>query len=336
MGEPVMKSVFARMLCMVVVVLPLLGCTQRVAERIGNSIVQLGSSDRPVFVANAVRPVFDCKTSPDPRYPCAGLGPEGFVRDLVALPITDHVFQIDDEDARRAYRIKWTWYAMQGDCFGFGDTILRDGRTFRATANGQGRLELKLDKVGNPLERGFTKRSSEEILETGNARYSERTGVARNGGKLVWPPQRLCETNMDVSAGRLFSASLWIWKPDPGDPMVTDTTIDHSWVAPPSLNQFKTGCRTEQRNGLTWDVCIGLVNQPIKEVTPQSGGYAVQVGVEEVQLGRWIARLGDSGFTIEVWERYRPPIFQYPRWYVERQAGFQDVIDSIRFESSPL
>lgn len=141
---------------------------------------------------------------------------------------------------------------------------------------------------------------------------------------------------MDVSAGKPFSATLWIWKPDPNDHKVTDTAIDHSWVAAPSSNQFKTGCRVERRKGLVWDVCVGTVQQPIKESSPQSGGYAVQVVVEEVQLGRWIARLGNSGFAIEVWERYRPPLFQYPQWYMERQAGFQEVIDSIQFETSPL
>jgi hypothetical protein len=42
------------------------------------------------FVPNAIRiPIFDCKTRPDPRYPCQGVGPEGFVRDLVITPFAN-------------------------------------------------------------------------------------------------------------------------------------------------------------------------------------------------------------------------------------------------------
>lgn len=153
----------------------LTGCTQRVAERAGNWIVQLGADNKPAFAANAVRPVFDCKTSPDPRYPCEGIGPEGFKRDLVARPITQHAWQLDDVGRGLTYRLQYKWYAMQGSCGGFGGfghTILRDGRTFRARPEADGSL----------YEQGLTKSSAEHILEASNAQYLKRTGVVRTGG----------------------------------------------------------------------------------------------------------------------------------------------------------
>lgn len=143
----------------------------------------------------------------------------------------------------------------------------------------------------------------------------------------LWPPNPFCEAVADRSAGQSFQADLNFWKPDPSDKLITDTTIDHTVKSSPR-NQFKTGCRTETRNGLLWDVCL-TAKLEYAEVTKP--GMERRGG----QIERWVARLGDSGFIIQIRVHYMEPLYLYPQWYAERQAAVREVVDSVFFEELP-
>jgi hypothetical protein len=280
----------------------------------------------PTFEVNAVRPIWSCDKSPDPRYPCVGIGPEGFARDLVARPFANkRVMEIKDVDHKALYRIRFTWYSMTGSCDGtiWDDRVqafiwpvrLDNGRTF-----------FEISK----RETGLTRLSAEKIFEAEKATGKKITPRRKSDGSLVtepfFPPNPQCSSQyMDQSAGSPFKASLWVYAPDPPESQ-WPWIFGDAWVKPSKRGQFKSGCRDEQRNGLTWSVCLGAG-------TELPGGTN---GTREVQRERWVARLSDSGFVMIVWGAYEEPLFLFPKWYAERQASLLEVIDSVRVERTEL
>jgi hypothetical protein len=302
----------------------------------------------PAFEVNAVRPIWNCDKSPDPRYPCVGIGPEGFVRDLVARPFANkHVMQIRDLDRKATYRIRFTWFSMTGSCAGFSPiqgglwieqrqeflipiTLVR-GRTFADYAKPVGdRIRADPTNTGPGVESGLTRLSAEKIFEAEKATGKKMTPRRKSDGSLVtepfFPPNTQCDADyMDQSAGKPFSVGLCVYARDPPEnqwPWI----FGDAWVKPSKRGQFRSGCREEQRNGKTWSVCLGAG-------TELPGGTK---GTREVQRERWVARLSDSGFVMIVWGAYEEPLFLFPKWYAERQASLLEVIDSVRVERTEL
>lgn len=285
----------------------LAGCSNETKRRFGEALI----ADRsPItFEVNAVRPIFNCANSPDPRYPCQGMGPEGFVRDLVAKPFANkRVIDIIDLDQKKSSRIKWTWFSMQGNCRGGERAILQlsGGRSF-----GKG------GSIDSKYEIGLTRLSAQNLDERWRLKHGESAGPA-------WPPQALCNADhIDLAAGTPFRAALYIYAPEPADKA---RIADRSWVHAPKHSKFETGCHAEKRNGLTWNVCLSAGQE-------WPGGPH---GFRETQLERWSAYLGDSGFLISIEGTYTEPLYLWPQWYAERRAALREVIDSVRFENLPV
>lgn len=297
-----MKKYFHAVLLVVV----LAGCGREAMRQFGEALI----ADRsPVtFVENGVRPIFDCAKSPDPRYPCQGMGPEGFVRDLVVKPFANKKsITVVDHDRKQVSRISWTWFSMQGACGG--------GAVLNFEISGR-RIFARPVRTGDSGEIGLSRLS---------AQYEhEKTPIKnRYPGGPIWPPQSLCDADgIDLSAGHPFSAALWLYVPDPTDKSFNERL---GGKAKPKHSDFKVGCREEQRNGLTWSVCLQAGQE-------RPGGPN---GSRETQIENWEARLGDSGFVIEVTGWYVEPLYLWPQWYAERQAALLEVIDSVRYEKLP-
>ncbi|MGH8355401.1 MAG: hypothetical protein ACRERY_18040, partial [Pseudomonas sp.] len=298
----------------------LAGCSQETKLRFGESLLLDRSS--PQLAVNAVRPIWSCDKSPDPRYPCVGVGPEGLVRDLVARPFANkRVMTIKDVDRDALYRIRFTWFSMQGSCGGSSwdeqlqsyiwPVVLTGGRTY-------------FEPVMR--ETNLTRLSAEKMLEARLATGKYLAPRELPDGRLVrephFPPQNQCDADyMDRSAGSPFRLGLKIYVPDPESPWV----FGDAWIEPSKRSLFDTGCREEQRNGLTWRVCAGSVEK--------KGGPN---GTYESKRERWVTPVSDSGFVLLVWAEYREPLFFWPQWYAERQASLLEMIDSIRVEELPL
>lgn len=283
----------------------LAGCSDATVRHVGEALIEDRS---PItFEVNAVRPIFNCANSPDPRYPCQGMGPEGFVRDLVARPFANKkTITVTDHDKKESFRVQWTWYSMQGSCGwnGSSDWQISGGRIFGVGGAKNPKPEI-----------GLTRLSAEHIDE----RWRLKHGGSRGP---TWPPQPLCSSQyMDLAAGSPFNAWLFFYKPDP-----TDKPSYQSIVNGPKHSKFETGCREEKRNSLTWSVCLSAGKE-------WPGGPN---GFRESQTERWRAHLGDSGFVMEIDGMYIEPLYLWPQWYAERRAGLLEVIDSVRFENLPM
>jgi hypothetical protein len=277
----------------------------------------------PTFEVNAVRPIWTCDRSPDPRYPCVGIGPEGFARDLVAKPFANkRVMEIRDVDRKVRYGIRFTWYSMTGSCGGniwdekqeafISPVRLEQGRTFYEI---WGR------------EAGLTRLSAEKIFEAEKATGKKITPRMKSDGSVVtepfFPPNTQCDADyMDQSAGSPFNVGLWVYAAEP-----TDATLSQSKTRPSSKGQYKTGCREEVRNEVSWRICSTRARADLP------GGPQ---GSREVQIENWVARLSDSGFTMIVRASYAEPLFDWPQWYAERQASLLEMIDSVRLERTEL
>lgn len=305
----------------------LAGCSHDTERRFLETMI----ADRsPVtFEVNAVRPIFDCANSPDPRYPCQGIGPEGFVRDLIVKPFANKwVTDIKDDDHKKAYQIRWTWFSMQGTCnnprggtwdnskkYFYSPIAIRNGRSFTFPVSlKDGRLSPGDER--NIEETGLTRLSAQNL--------HEKWPVKNRSERAAWPPQPLCTADyIDLSAGKPFGAALWIYAPEPAD---KTRIANHSWVKPPEHSNFEIGCREEKRNGLIWNVCLSAGQK-------WPGGPH---GFRETQIERWNAYLGDSGFLISIDGTYTEPLYLWPQWYAERRAALLEVIDSVRFEKLPM
>lgn len=301
----------------------LAGCSDATVRRVGEALIEDRSP--ATFHVNAVRPIFNCANSPDPRYPCQGMGPEGFVRDLVAKPFANkRVMDVKDEDREKVYRVQWTWFSMQGSCDNprggiwdktkelfYSPLLIRKGRSFTFP------MSVKFNRLSpgderNIEETGLTRLSAEHIDERWRLKHGESRGP-------IWPPQPLCSSQyMDLAAGSPFNAWLTLYVPDP-----TDKPHYHFMVKAPKHSKFETGCREEKRNGLTWSVCLSAGKE-------WPGGPS---GFRESQTERWRAHLGDSGFVMQIDGMYIEPLYLWPQWYAERRAGLLEVIDSVRFEN---
>ncbi|MDR1163490.1 MAG: hypothetical protein LBM17_06630 [Candidatus Accumulibacter sp.] len=260
------------------------------------------------FVPNAIRrPIFDCKTSPDPRYPCQGVGPEGFVRDLVITPFANIMdAEIVDYDKNRTYRVGWTWFSMVGTCRMSERAEFFGGRLFSVDRNKERR------------DWGLTFKSAEAIRDAKVAKFGQ------NGSyRIGWPPQPLCSTDsVDMAAGSPFHAFLYFFAPEAAD---RARVGNEARLKRPKHSDFAVGCRREERKGLTWVVCSGAGQE-------RPGGAH---GFRETLLERRTAYLGDSGFLIELIAHYEEPLYLFPIWYAERRAAIDAVIDSIHFETLP-
>lgn len=312
-----------RMLLCLGMGLCLSGCSHEAKQRFGEALLLDRSA--PQFTVNAVRPIWSCERSPDPRYPCVGLGPEGFVRDLVARPFANkRVMTIKDVNRNIFYRLRFTWFSMQGSCDGsvwdeqlqgfIWPVVLTDGRTF---------YERSKQEVN------LTRLSAEKILEASLAKGYGRNMVLRElpDGSLGYlphfPPNLQCTAHhIDLYAGKPFGMAAKIYAPEPEDPAI----YGDDWIKPSTKGLFDTGCREEQRNGLTWRVCVGAMErQDRRNGTPY-----------EAKRERWVTPLGDSGFVLLIWAGHRDFLFQWPQWLAERQAAQLEVIDSVRIERLPL
>lgn len=278
----------------------LTGCSYNTQRQFIEAL--LANRNPITFEVNAVRhPIFNCSDSPDPRYPCEGMGPEGFVRDLVVKPFANkRALNIIDHDKKKSFRITWTWFSMQGSCNGGerANLQLMGGRGFGR----KGPIDPK-------YEVGITYLSAQKRAE----RWRRKDGESIIS---AWPPQPVCAADyVDLSAGRPFSAALWLYVPEPNEKSPAQKTPKHS--------KFETGCREEKRNGLTWSVCLTAGQE-------WPGGPH---GFLETQLEMWKAHLNDSGFIISIYGWYKEPLYLWPQWYAERQAALLEVIDSVRFEN---
>lgn len=280
----------------------LAGCSDATVRRVGEALIEDRS---PItFEVNAVRPIFNCANSPDPRYPCQGMGPEGFVRDLIAKPFANKkTVTVVDYDQKKSYRIEWIWFSMQGSCGWVGSS---NWQLFGGQSFGVG------GAIDSKHEIGLTRLSAEHIDERWRLKHGESRGP-------IWPPQPLCSSQyMDLAAGSPFNAWLTLYKPDPAD-----KPHYHFMVKAPKHSKFETGCREEKRNGLTWSVCLSAGKE-------WPGGPS---GFRESQTERWRAHLGNSGFVIQIDGMYIEPLYLWPQWYAERRAGLLEVIESVRFEN---
>ena len=283
---------------LIVLLLILAGCTRNAAREFG----EWAFSDRsePRFEIDAVRPVFNCANVPDPRYPCAGIGPEGFMRDLVVKPFANkHYIDMYSESKKAGNRLWFTWFSMQGGC-GLGNrNFVREAQPNTAaypyyTANKSGTITRSADQ---------------------DPKYDRYQ-------KPIYPLGD-CKTGIDMSAGQPVRAKLQLWAPSKfGD----DLTIP---VIASATGKFKTGCRVEKRNNLTWQVCSTALRLKVWDKSDRM--YVEQERQKEV----WIARLGKAGFFLQLTVTYRDPIFHYPGWYAERQANISEVIDTITLETLP-
>jgi hypothetical protein len=135
-----------------------------------------------------------------------------------------------------------------------------------------------------------------------------------------------CNTGIDMVAGQPFRMKMVLWAPgkfgeDLGVPVVPSATP----------GKFQTGCRTEKRNGIDWQVCNTAGKWEDKPAYYRTGKVTYHEQREEV----WTTRLGKAGFILRITASYRDPIFQYPLWYAERQANLLEVIDTITVEPLP-
>lgn len=279
-------------------------CSQDAARRFGEAV--FADHSPPKFVQNAVRPIFTCGEAPDPLYPCQGMGPEGFVRDLVARPLFNpRQLNINDLDRGKAFSLRWNWFSMQGGCrYRIDRTNYLSQGTFMSVPSHEG---------GRPFLVGLTKRSAELLSQHRPASSSP---------KPVWPPQPICEAdNLDMAAGRPFSAALWIWKPEPEE----SPKLFARPTTPSPANRFDTGCHWEKRNDIKWQVCrtsMMLLNR--------SGE-----GSRENLVERWQAVFGDTGLHIQIVGYFSELLLGWPQWYAERRAALHEVVDSVRLESLP-
>lgn len=296
------------------------GCSLEAKRRFGEALLLDRSA--PQFTINAVRPIWSCDRSPDPRYPCMGLGPEGFVRDLVARPFANkRVMVLKDVDRHTLYRLRFTWFSMQGDCGGSSwdeqlqgfiwPLVLTGGRTFYEPSG---------------RETNLTRLSAEKILEARLASGRHLAPRELPDGSLVhlphFPPNPQCQAfHIDKYAGVPFSMAASVYAPEPNEPGI----YGEDWIKPSTKGLFDTGCREEQLNDFTWRVCTGT--------RERRGGPN---GTYEAKRERWVTPLSDSGFALLMWVEYGEFLFQWPQWYAERQAALREVIDSVRIEKLPL
>jgi hypothetical protein len=283
----------------------LTACSQDAARRFGETI--FADNSPPTFVANAVRPIWKCGEAPNPLYPCYGMGPEGFVRDLVARPLFNpQRLHIRNFDTDQGFAVRWTWFSMQGGC---RYRISRNSYLSKGTMMS---VPVVPHRGEQPHLVGLTRPTA--VL------LSQSVPERQRPVKPAWPPQPICDAQaFDVmTPSRPFSAAMWIWMPEPEE----RSSLFSRPVTPSPSGRFDTGCRWEKRSGLDWQICRTAIMQPEKGAS----------GKREDLMERWQASLGNTGFHIQITGHFYDPLFLWPQWYAERHAALLEVIDSVRLE----